>query len=284
MKPIEHLIQLTDGRNIAVLEQGPADGKPVIYLHGAPGSYRDHSDFDELYRQQGLRMVSVNRPGTGSSTASGGWGALSFAADLRQVLDQLSISKATVIGFSAGGLYGCAFAHQYPERVERLALLSSVGPFDLPQLGNKRTEATKAFHDTAKENPAALLEQLSAITTAEALLALVNSLISSEDKKVFALPEVASQMRLAYADVLAQGLDKLIKEIAIINSPWGFSPAEIMVDTRLWHGTADINVPVECSEYLAEQIPAATASYVEGGGHYFSFEQWPELLQEITSA
>jgi pimeloyl-ACP methyl ester carboxylesterase len=198
-------------------------------------------------------------------------------------MDQLEIERATVIGFSAGGLYGCAFAHQYPERVVRLGLLSSVGPFDLPLLGNKRTAATKVFHDAAKENPAALLEQLAAITTVEALRALVDSLVLPEDRLVFAQSQIASQLLLSYADVLVQGLVRFIREITLINSPWGFSPREITAETLIWHGTADISIPIECSEYLAGQIPSARANYVEGAGHFFSFAQWPELLKAITA-
>jgi pimeloyl-ACP methyl ester carboxylesterase len=272
---------LRDGRQIEFLALGPRHGQAVIYLNGTPGALHDHSQHAELYKEIGICMIAVNRPGTGASTFQERWSALSFADDLKQLLDSLGIAQASVIGFSAGGLYACAFAHQYPERVTRLALLSSIGPFDIPFLGDKRTEATKGFHDAARDHPAALLEQFSAITSAGALLGLVNSLISAEDQRVFARPEIAAQRLRSYEDVMAQGLDKLIREVAIINSPWEFSPAEIKANTLIWHGTADINSPIECSEYFAQVIPAASATYVEGAGHYFTFEQWPELLQAI---
>lgn len=283
MEVVEHAIRLADGRIIEALEQGNTHGRPVIYLHSTPGSARERNGFDELYQQHNIRLLSVNRPGIGASTASNDWNALTFANDLLQLMDHLAIDKAAIIGFSAGGLYGCAFAHQHPERVERLALLASVGPFDVPHLDTKRSDATKAFHKAAKENPSALFEQLSAVTTPEALLAMVDSLICPEDRALFARPDIRTQMLPAYADVLAQGLDKVIKEIAIINTPWGFAPEEITVKTQIWHGTADINIPIECSEYLAEKIPSATATYIEGAGHYFSFAQWPELLKAIMA-
>ncbi len=284
MGAVEHAIRLTDGRLIEALEQGNTHGRPVIYLHGIPGSARERNGFDELYQQHHIRLLSVNRPGIGASTASNKWNALTFANDLLQLMSHLAIDKATVIGFSSGGLYGCAFAHQHPERVERLALLASVGSFDVPHLDTKRSDAIKAFHQAAKENPSALFEQLSAVTTPEALLAMVKSLSCPEDRALFAQPEISTQMLPAYADALAQGWDKVIQDIAIINSSWGFAPEEITVKTQIWHGTVDINIPIECSEYLAEKIPAATATYIEGAGHYFSFAQWPELLTEITSS
>jgi pimeloyl-ACP methyl ester carboxylesterase len=283
MATIEHTIQLTDGRNLSVLEQGQRRGKPVIYLHGMPGSNRDHSNYEELHQQLGIRLISVNRPGIGTSSTSDNHDALSFANDLLKVMKQLEIEKASIIGFSSGGQYGCAFAHSYPERVERLALLSSGGPFDLYIIGDKRTEAIRAFHDAARDNPSALLEQFSKITSPETLLALMYSMISPEDQQIVAQPKNLSQFLLVCEDVIAQGLDKLIKEITIFNSPWGFSPSEITVETLIWHGTADINIPVECSEYLAREIPSSIATYIEGAGHYFSFAQWPDLLKKITT-
>lgn len=283
VKAVEHAIRLADGRIIEALEQGVCNGRAVLYLHGTPGSNKDHSHHDELYQQQDVRLISVNRPGTGNSTASSDWNALSFADDLEQLLDQLGIDRAIVVGYSAGGLYGCAFAHRYPKRVERLALLSSVGPFDIPQVGDKRGETTKTFHNTARDNPAALLDQFSAVSSPEALLALIDSVSSPEDQKVSAQPEIASQLLLSYRDAMAQGLDKFINEIALINTPWGFSPGEITTKTLIWHGTADINIPIECSQYLAEQIPSSQAIYIEGAGHLFSLEQWPELLQAIIA-
>ncbi len=283
MTKSEHLITLDDGRTLQALELGPPEGRPVIYLHGAPGSCQDHSHHGELFSQGGIRFIAVNRPGTGKSSASNDWNALSFADDLKHLCDQLLIDRAIVVGFSAGGLYGCAFACKYPQRVERLALLASVGPFDVAEIGDRRTAATRAFHDAARDTPEELLQQFSTISNAEALLQLITSPVATEDQMIFAQPEVSSQLLLSYRDVMAQGLDKFIREIALLNTSWGFSPADIEVETLLWHGTADINIPVECSSYLAEAIPSAKARYLEGAGHFFSFAQWPELLKAISA-
>lgn len=276
-------LTLSDGRQLEFLAQGPNDGRPLVYLHGTPGALHDHSQHAELYMELGVRMISVNRPGTGASTFQEGWSALSFAGDLKQLLNSLGIAQATVVGFSAGGLYACAFVHQYPKLVSRLALLSSVGPFDLPQLDTARSEATKGFHDAARDMPEALLEQFAAVTSGEALLGLVNTQVSPVDQAIFARPGVARQMQLSYNAVMQQGLDKFIVETANINRPWGFSPSEITTETLLWHSTADINIPVECSEYLAEVMPNAKPSYLEGAGHFYSFKEWPELLRRIVA-
>jgi len=283
MKGTEYIIKLSDGRAFGVLEQGAKDGTPVIYLHGAPGSNKDHSQHSADSRLQNIRMFAINRPGTGNSTASDSWSALGFADDLREVMDRLAIAKANVVGFSAGGLYACAFAYRYPERVERLGLISSVAPFNNPVLYEKLTEATQVFYEGAKHNPAGLLAQLSAITSSEAMFALVESLVSPEDKRILNSPEVRESMLSAFSDVVQQGLKGFVKEIFNIAVPWGFSVSDISTETRIWHGRADHNIPVECGEYLAKTIPSAQLTYMDGAGHYFSFERWPDIIQSLLT-
>jgi len=253
----------------------------VIYLHGAPGANKDHLRHADYYAQQQIRMVSVNRPGTGSSTLSQDWSALSFADDLRAVMDKLEIEKATVIGFSAGGLYACAYAYCFPERINKLGLLSSVGPFDIPSLREKLSDALQLFQEASINNPDGLLQQLSGITTPEAMLDLILSLASAPDQQLIDTPEIRGSLLAAFADVLEQGLEGVIKEVYNGAVPWGFSVSGIPVDTRIWHGTADRNMPIECSKYLAARIPRAQASYIDGAGHYFSFAMWPEILQSL---
>lgn len=236
---------------------------------------------EPLYHELGVRMVSINRPGIGKSTGQREWSALSFADDLKTVLDILGIKKTAVSGFSSGGLHACAFAYKYPDSVNKLGLLGSVAPFDIPELSASRTEASKQLHDMARDNLDGLTEQFSAVTTAEALLGAIHSIVAPADQQLFEQPDIAEQFLLAYSDLLPDGLRNVFNEIGMINLPWGFSPADIQVETHIWHGTADINVPIECCEYLAEQIPSAIAHCIEGAGHYFPFAQWPQILRTL---
>lgn len=277
----EQLIGLPDGRQVSVIEQGTQSGTPVVYLHGSPGSNKDHCKHEELYQELGVRMLSINRPGIGKSTGQQGWNAISFADDLKNVLDTLEIEKTAVSGFSSGGLHACAFAHQHPDRITKLGLLGSVAPFDIPELNASRTEASKQLHDMARDNLDALVEQFSGVTTADALLGVIHSIVAPADQQIFDQPDIAEQFLLAYSDLLPDGLRNIFNEIGMINSPWGFSPSGITAETHIWHGTADINVPIECCKYLTNQIPSAKAHCIEGAGHYFPFVQWPQILNTL---
>ncbi len=47
--------------------------------------------------------------------------------------------------------------------------------------------------------------------------------------------------------------------------PWGFRLQDITVPVYLWHGGADINVPISVGRYVAESIPDCTERFAETG-------------------
>ena len=50
-----------------------------------------------------------------------------FASGIRDLVLSLGLGPVTVVGHSLGGGVAMQFAYQFPERVERLALVSSGG-------------------------------------------------------------------------------------------------------------------------------------------------------------
>ena len=69
-------------------------------------------------------VITVSRPGYGrTSNALAGHGGDSEAA-LCRLLDDLKVASVTVVGISAGDRAAMRFVELYPERVDRLLLVS----------------------------------------------------------------------------------------------------------------------------------------------------------------
>lgn len=116
--------------DIAYEEHGPADGAPVILLHGFP---YDPRCFDEVapplaadgcrvlvpyLRGYGpTRFLSAGTPRSGEQAALGN--------DLLQFMDALAIGRATLMGYDWGGRAACVVAALWPERAR--ALVSCTG-------------------------------------------------------------------------------------------------------------------------------------------------------------
>ncbi len=100
---------------------GPADGPPVLALHGVTG----HAGrWDVLAAAlPHLRLIAVDLRGHGRSPWAPPWGLEQHVSDALGVLDALELPRVAIIGHSFGGAIALHLARVAPERVERLVLL-----------------------------------------------------------------------------------------------------------------------------------------------------------------
>jgi pimeloyl-ACP methyl ester carboxylesterase len=115
------------GRRVRYLAAG-GEGPVLVFLHGLGGSSATWRQTMELVGA-GFRMIAPDLLGHGGSDApgSGDYSPAGYATWLRDLLRALGVDGATVVGHSFGGGVALQYAHQYPERVERLVLVASGG-------------------------------------------------------------------------------------------------------------------------------------------------------------
>lgn len=102
------------------IEKG--SGYPLILLHGNGESsgYFEHQTefFSDRYR-----VIAVDTRGHGQSPrGTADFTITQFAEDLHDLLDELSIERADILGFSDGANIALTFAMKYPEYVNKLVL------------------------------------------------------------------------------------------------------------------------------------------------------------------
>lgn len=115
---------------IAYEESGPADGLPVVLLHGWPFDVRAFDHVHPYLTAAGLRVIVPYLRGYGptrflspATMRSGEQAAL--GQDLLDLLDALKIDRALLAGFDWGGRAACVVAALWPERV--LGLVTCTG-------------------------------------------------------------------------------------------------------------------------------------------------------------
>ena len=97
-------------------------GEPLILLHGngEDGTYFKHQI---EYFSKSYRVIAVDTRGHGKSPrGEAPFQIRQFAKDLYDFMEELSIEKANILGFSDGGNIALIFAIKYPEKVLRLIL------------------------------------------------------------------------------------------------------------------------------------------------------------------
>ena len=133
----------TDVLDIAYLEYGPADGTPVVLLHGFPYDVRSYTEAGRAIAASGARVIvpylrgyGPTRFRTAATPRSGQQAALGH--DLLQLLDALNIDRAVVGGYDWGGRAACILAALHPERVLGLV---TVGGYNVQDIaGAQRPE------------------------------------------------------------------------------------------------------------------------------------------------
>ena len=99
-------------------------GPPVVLLHKTPTSSLTYSRALPLLADAGFRAIAVDTPGYGQSARPAEPPTeMSFYADVvRDVLDELGLERAHVVGFYTGAKIALETAARHPDRVSALVL------------------------------------------------------------------------------------------------------------------------------------------------------------------
>ncbi len=122
---LDHRSLRLHGREVACVAGG--EGPTLLLIHGIGGDWRTWEPvLDGLAEQH--HVVAVDLPGHGrSAKGAGDYSLGALANTLRDLGGALGLERATVVGHSLGGGIAMQFAYQFPERCDRLVLVSSGG-------------------------------------------------------------------------------------------------------------------------------------------------------------
>jgi pimeloyl-ACP methyl ester carboxylesterase len=115
--------------NVGYVEAGPADGRPVMLLHGWPYDIHSFEDVTPLLAAKGYRVIVPYLRGYGttrflsSETLRNGQPA-ALASDVVDLMDALRIKKAVLAGFDWGARTADIIAAIWPERCKGLVAVS----------------------------------------------------------------------------------------------------------------------------------------------------------------
>jgi len=120
----------TDLLDIGYHEEGPAEGRPIILLHGFPYDIHSYVDVAPMLAAQGFRVIvpylrgfgttrllSADTPRAGQQAAVG--------QDVIELMNALDIPEAVLAGYDWGGRAACVVAAIKPSRCVGLVSVNS---------------------------------------------------------------------------------------------------------------------------------------------------------------
>lgn len=117
---VRHHYVTARGVRFHLTESGPADGAPIVLVHGLPQHWYAWRYVMPLLAER-HRVLAVDLRGFGwSEAAAHGYSTGSLADDVVAVMDALGIERAALAGHDWGGWVGFSAALRYPERISAL--------------------------------------------------------------------------------------------------------------------------------------------------------------------
>jgi pimeloyl-ACP methyl ester carboxylesterase len=278
---------LADGRSLAYRTFGDPAGRPVIALHGTPGSRLKFSAADEPARRLGLRLVAPDRWAYGRTSAHPAPSLAAFAGDMAALADRLGLAAFAVMGVSGGGPFAAATAALLPARVTALALVAPVGP-----MAGEDRAGVSAFHrfcfGPLARRPRAVGAVFGAFRGALGLwprlglrLGMLN--VPRADRQVLATGDVAARLARTFSEGLRPGAGGPVIDLALFGAPWQVPLGDACMPARLWLGTADRNVPLVAAHRLAARLGRCETVTLEGEGHLWVALNYAEVLAWIAA-
>jgi len=150
-----------DGVRTRVAISGPADGHPVVLLHGTGGHWETFAPTIGALSAQ-YRCVAIDMIGNGfTDKPDYDYEIAVYIAHVRGVLDLLGISHAHFIGMSLGAWVSAKIAQIHPELVDRLILMSPAGLIATKDnMARIRAERTKAVENPEWDSIRAMFDHL----------------------------------------------------------------------------------------------------------------------------
>jgi pimeloyl-ACP methyl ester carboxylesterase len=285
----EGTIAVDDGRRIGYAEYGPADGWPVLWFHGSPGSRRQVPLVGRLGADShGTRLVLLERPGSGESDSHLYDSVLDWTVDVAICADQLDIDGFAVAGVSGGGPYALAVAQALGDRVVSAAILAGVVPRPGRDTGSGRMTPSAdraAFvlrHSYAPTGAVLRLIVQGLRPVGSPLFDLVTRLSPANERAGMQAPGT----REMFIEDLVVGsrrrFDGMGADFVLFGRDWGFSVDDIEVPVHFWHGEADRTIPLAHCRELVARVPRADLRVLAGEGHYGVLSVVDEVLATLA--
>ncbi len=135
---------------MAYVEAGPADGEPVLLLHGEPSWSFLYRTVIPVLAGAGLRAIAADLIGFGRSDKPAGIGDHSYARHVEWVrafaFDRLDLRGLTLVGQDWGGLIGLRLVAEHPDRFARVVAANTglpTGDLPMPDIWLKFREVVR---------------------------------------------------------------------------------------------------------------------------------------------
>jgi pimeloyl-ACP methyl ester carboxylesterase len=244
------------------------DGPAVVLLHGGTGSPESYWVHQLPVLSEHFTVVTMDYHGfgqPGSAGSAGRFSIVSTAADLVGLLDESGIESAHLVGLSLGGAIALQTALDHPARVRRLVLADT--------FSGVRTERFARFLDFV------LIESLR--RGGHDLMFEINAIFAFSEQYLHDHRGDLASARSAWRQT---DVERYVQALQSVRE-WSVDDrlGEVRSPALVLWGSEDIELPRVYSQRLADGLPHAMLSIIDGAGHKSCAER-PEAFNKAVLA
>jgi pimeloyl-ACP methyl ester carboxylesterase len=279
---IDTTTTLADGRTLAYTDIGAAGGSVVFYCHGAPGSRLELVGLDAPFTEEGVRVITPDRPGYGGSTPVVGRTTASWADDIAAIADHIGVERFGVIGLSSGGPYAVACAATHPGRVCGAVIAAGNTDMSWAEAGSGYLESELAI--MALDDEDAAVAYCAAQYGADGSRFFEGEMdLGATDNAWLADPGNGAALFTTMDEAFRQGCTGYAHDITVQGRAWTFDTGSITAPVIVAHGEDDQLVPLAHSRHTASLIAGSELRIIAGRGHLSLIDEFPALAAELTA-
>jgi pimeloyl-ACP methyl ester carboxylesterase len=249
-------------------------GPPVVLIHGMLNS-SSHWQSVALNLARDYTVLAPDLIGHGDSAAPRGDYSLgAHAASIRDLAAAIGIERATIVGHSLGGGVAMQFFYQFPQRVERLVLISSggLGHEVSPLLRTAALPGTSALLSAIRPGLLAALWESGRRMRARGVRAGVYLQAIARALR----PLENAEARAAFLHTLRAVIDVHGQRVSATDRLYLLEAIPTMI---VW-GAHDNTIPIQHGRLAHEAIPHSVFRTLPGAAHFPHLED-PDALSEV---
>jgi len=265
---------IVDGQPLNVIELG--QGSALVFVHGLSGSWQNWLEQLPVFAAE-HRVIALDLPGFGySPMPSQNISISDYGRLLEGLLDTLGIDAAAVVGNSMGGFICAELAIAFPQRVERMVLVSPAGMSTYGHRAGRRALPTlRLLERTVTAYAAWMASKSDTVARRPRLRDATLGLVVAHPSRLPA-PLAAEQIRGAgkpgFLDALEANLNYDFRERVV----------EIACPTLIVWGDNDRVITVRDADLYEQMISGSRKVIFKDTGHVAMLER-PDAFNALLS-
>ncbi|MFC1237333.1 alpha/beta fold hydrolase [Vibrio sp. F74] len=279
--------KVSDERQLGFSDIGRKNGIPVILFPPSTGSRLQQHPNNRTLFDHNIRLITIDRPGFGLSTADPHRTLASIARDVDTLADCLNLDRYSLMGFCGGGPYALAAASLLKERIVHTTIVSTVTPYQPINLFHGVKSSNKFLAQIAMRAPSILHPLLKIITNNlmkdhELYFDQVYQHLCKSDAAALSETEVTDNFLLAFREAMRQGPNAFCEDLVILSRLWNIDFETIVSPVTIWHGSLDQHVPVQLARKFHRSLSNSKFHEFENLGHLLVYHRWSDILKSVA--